>query len=268
MVKEAGLMRAIILAAGRGSRLNGHVHEGPKALLRVGNASLIERQIFLLRQTGIREIAVVVGCEADAVRNHCGSGITYVQNNEYATTNSLYSLWMARTLLLDGCVVLNCDVLFHPQLLHDLLTARHEAALMLAYRKPDDPPFGDEEMKVKVRGGRVVDMSKAMNSDEADGENVGMLRFESGVVPTLVEKLEALIAAGSRRDWAPRAFTAFAAERPLYAVGTRGYPWMEIDFPEDYERAVRDVLPEIEGVTASGSHPGRRLRAVAGARER
>jgi L-glutamine-phosphate cytidylyltransferase len=265
MVKEVRHMRGIILAAGRGSRLNGHVHDGPKALLRVGNKSLIERQIVLLRQAGICDIAVVVGCEADAVRKHCGSGITYVENTEYATTNSLYSLWMARALLLGGGVVLNCDVLFHPQLLHDLLTARHEAALMLAYRKPDDPPFGDEEMKVKVRGGRVVDMSKAMSADDADGENVGMLRFDAEVVPTLIEKLESLVAAGGRRDWAPRAFTAFAAERPLYAVGTRGYPWTEIDFPEDYERALRDVLPEIEGVPASGAAAAPRLRAIAGA---
>jgi L-glutamine-phosphate cytidylyltransferase len=256
-------MRAIILAAGRGSRLNGHMHEGPKALLRVGNASLIERQILLLRQAGIRDIAVVVGCEADAVRQHCGSGIAYVENSEYAATNSLYSLWMARTLLLDGCVVLNCDVLFHPQLLHDLLTARHEAALMLAYRTPEDPPFGDEEMKVKVRGGRVVDMSKAMDAGEADGENVGILRFDRGVAPMLVEKLETITAAGGRRDWAPRAFAAFAAETPLYAIGTRGYPWTEIDFPEDYDRAVRDILPQIEGATAANVLP--RLRAVAGA---
>ena len=189
-------MRAIILAAGRGSRLNGHVHDGPKALLRVGSASLIQRQIRALREAGIADVTVVVGCEADRVREHCGPGITYVENGEFATTNSLYSLWMARALLFEGCVVLNCDVLFHPQLLSDLLTARHDAALMLAYRRPDEPPFGDEEMKVKVRGGRVVDMSKAMEPAEADGENVGMLRFDAGAVPVLVEKLDAIVAAG------------------------------------------------------------------------
>ena len=257
-------MRAIILAAGRGSRLNGHVHDGPKALLRVGSASLIQRQIRALREAGIADVTVVVGCEADRVREHCGPGITYVENGEFATTNSLYSLWMARALLFQGCVVLNCDVLFHPQLLSDLLTARHDAALMLAYRRPDEPPYGDEEMKVKVRGGRVVDMSKAMEPAEADGENVGLLRFDAGAVPVLVEKLDAIVAAGGRRDWAPRAFAAFANERPLYAIGTRGYPWTEIDFPEDYERAVRDILPHIDGVSAATA-AAPRLRAVAGA---
>src|SRR5215218_5051386 len=258
-------MRAIILAAGRGSRLNGQVHNGPKALLHVGHTSLVQRQIRTLRNAGIRDIVVVVGCEAGAVRQHCGSEITYVENTEFATTNSLYSLWMARALLYEGCVVLNCDVLFHPQLLADLLTARHDAALMLAYRGPDDPPFGDEEMKVKVRGGRVVDMSKTMDPADADGENVGLLRFDASAAPLLVDQLEARVAAGARRDWAPRAFAAFAAERRLYAISTRGFPWIEIDFPEDYERAVRDILPEIDGRSEEAADGLPRLRAVAGA---
>ena len=256
-------MRAIILAAGRGSRLNGHLGDGPKALMRVGGATLVERQVRTLQQAGLREIVVVVGSEAERVRQHCGAGITYVENLEYASTNSLYSLWLARALLFEGFVVLNCDVLFHPQLLTDLLTARHDAALLLAYRQPGDPPFGEEEMKVKVRAGRVVDMSKEMNPVEADGENVGIVRFDAGVAPLLVRQMDQLVAAGNRRAWAPRAFAAFATEQPLYAVGTRGYPWTEIDFPEDYERAVREILPQIDASTGTDAAP--RLRAVAGA---
>jgi len=153
---------------------------------------------------------------------------------------------MARALLLDGCVVLNCDVLFHAQLLHDLLTARHDAALMLGHRRPDDPPFGEEEMKVKVRAGRVVDMSKAMDSADADGENVGVVKFGAEGARRLVSILDERVAAGGLRDWAPRAFAEFARIRPLHAIGTRGYPWTEIDFPEDYQRAVSEILPAIE----------------------
>ena len=90
-------MRAIILAAGRGSRLNGELHNGSKALLRVGHTSLIQRQIRALCDAGIRDIAAVIGCEAAAVREHCGPGLIYVENTEFATTNSLYrSGWHAR----------------------------------------------------------------------------------------------------------------------------------------------------------------------------
>ena len=59
--------------------------------------------------------------------------------------------------------------------------------------------------------------------------------------------MDRLVAAGGLRDWAPRAFREFAQERPLHAIGTRGFPWIEIDFPEDYQRAVREVLPLIDG---------------------
>ena len=238
-------MRAVILAAGRGTRLNGHTSDVPKALLPIGGLTLIERQLRALRDAGVDDTVVVVGCRADEVRRHCGPGVTYVENRSYADTNSLYSLWLARHLLTDGIVVLNCDVLFHPQLLTDLLTARHESALLVAYRDPGEPPFGDEEMKVRVRGGRVLEMGKALGPD-ADAENVGLLRFDAPAVPALTRILDATVAAGGVREWAPRAFSALAAERPLWAIGTRGFPWIEVDFPEDYDRALAEVLPQIE----------------------
>jgi choline kinase len=251
-------MRGVILAAGKGSRLNGSAVETPKCLVEVGGVTLIERQIRLLRRAGIDDIVVVVGCQADRVRRVCGNRITYVENRKYGQTNSLYSLWMARALLYEGFVVLNCDVLFHPALLHDLLTARHESALLLGYREADQPLYGDEEMKVRVKCGRVVEMSKRMDPAEADGENLGIVKFGSRGAAALVDILDRIIGDGALREWAPRAFSEFARTRPLHAVGTRGLPWIEIDFPEDYRRAVDEVLPEIE----ADARP-RRLPAIA-----
>ena len=242
-------MKGIILAAGKGSRLNGTAGDAPKCLVKAGGLTLVERQIRALADAGVDDIVIVVGCQADRVRAGCGPRVTYVENRRFAETNSLYSLWMARALLYEGFVVLNCDVLFHPVLLDDLLACRHDAALLVAYREPQQAPFGDEEMKVKVRCGRVVDLSKTMAPDEADGENLGIVKFGPQSAPRLVEIMDAIVAGGSLREWAPRAFREFARERPLHAIGTRGYPWIEIDFPEDYQRALRDVLPAIEGAS-------------------
>jgi choline kinase len=239
-------MRGVILAAGKGSRLNGTAGESPKCLVKAGGLTLIERQIRTLERAGVDDIVVVVGCQAGRVRDMCGHHLTYVENDRYAQTNSMYSLWMARALLYEGFVVLNCDVLFHPMLLEDLLTARYENALLLAYREADQPPYGDEEMKVKVRWGRVMAISKELDPDEADGENLGIVKFGPDGAEALVEIMDRLVAAGGLREWAPRAFGEFARAHPMHAIGTRGFPWIEIDFPEDFERAVRDVLPEIE----------------------
>jgi choline kinase len=239
-------MRGVILAAGRGSRLNGGTEEMPKCLAKVGGMSLIERQIAVLHACGVRDIAVVVGCEAETVRRACGIGIRYVENPDFASTNSLYSLWLARHLLSDGAVILNCDVLLHPRLLDDLMTSPYEDAMLIAYRDETEPPFGEEEMKVTVRRGCVTGMSKQMDPAIADGENVGVLKFGRDGARLLVPILDRIVRDGGTREWAPRAFGEFASRRALHAIGTRGLPWTEIDFPEDYQRAITEILPAIE----------------------
>ncbi len=237
-------MKGVILAAGKGARLNGTIGDKPKCLLRVGGRTLIERHIDTLHAAGIDEVVAVIGCQAEQVRRACGPHVTYVENTRFAQTNSLYSLWLARTLLRDGFVVMNCDILFHPQLLADLVNARYEDALLIGY---DEGPFGDEEMKIKTRRGCVVDMAKTLDPADADGENVGIVKFGAAGASLLIDLLDQRVAAGGLRDWAPRAFAEFARRRPLHAIGTRGYAWTEIDFPEDYERAITEVLPAIEG---------------------
>jgi choline kinase len=246
-------MRGIILAAGRGTRLSGESSNTPKCLVKVGGMSLVERQIGMLHACGIHDIVVVIGCKADDVRLHCGPGVRFVENTQFASTNSLYSLWMARHLFGDGFVVMNCDVVFHPRLLDDLLTCRYEDALLLSYREDAETAFGDEEMKVKVRRGCVVEMSKQMDPADADGENVGIVKFGRPGARVLAPILDRIVADGGLREWAPRAFLQFARVRPLHAIGTRGLPWTEIDFPEDYERAVNEVLPAIEADVAAAT---------------
>lgn len=242
-------MRAIILAAGRGGRLRDVTGNRPKCLARIGERTLIERQIRSLRACGIDTITVVAGFRAADVRRSCGAGIDFVVNTRYASTNSLYSLWLARDLLLDGFVVLNCDVLFHDQLLRDLLSSRDEDALLMA--APRGQSYADEEMKISVRRGCVADIAKTLAPDAADGENVGIAKFGATGAQLLVEEADALVRAGKVREWLPRAFAAFARRRPLHVVETRGYPWIEIDFPEDYWRACADILPAIADVDQS-----------------
>jgi choline kinase len=238
-------MRAVILAAGRGGRLRGIVGDKPKCLARVGDCTLIERQIRTLRDAGVDQIAVVTGFRGDAVRRVCGPGIEVVHNTRFARTNSLYSLWLARDLLLEGFLALNCDVLFHPRLLVDLLEARYEDALLVCTRG-QRPDYSDEEMKVCIRRGLVCAISKGLSPEEADAENVGVAKFGAAGAALIISELNRLVGCGEVRDWLPRAFASFAQQRPLHVVESRGYPWIEIDFPEDYWQACSDVLPAIE----------------------
>lgn len=237
-------MRAVILAAGRGGRLKGVLGNRPKCLAPVGNATLLERQCRALKEAGVDDIAMVVGFRAADVRRACAH-VRIVHNERFDATNSLYSLWLARDLLAGGFIVLNSDVLLHPQLLEDLLTARYEDALLMAARG-EGQRFSAEEMKIHARRGRVVAIDKVMRDEDIDGENIGIAKFGAAGAAVLIEELDRLVSSGALREWLPRAFDAFCRRRPLHVVESRGYPWIEIDFPEDYWRACSEVLPAID----------------------
>jgi choline kinase len=238
-------MRAVILAAGRGGRLSEITGERPKCLAQVGGATLLDRQLNGLRRCGVTRIAIVTGYKAMSVRRVCGPTIDFVHNARFAETNSLYSLWLARELLADGFLVLNCDVLFHQQMLADLVTSRYEDALLVS-SACDKPAFSDEEMKVRVRGGRVVDIAKTIDPADADGENVGIAKFGAAGAAVLVEEMHAVVSGGAVTDWLPAAFARFCRRRTLHAVDHRGYPWIEIDCPQDYWRACTHVAPALD----------------------
>lgn len=241
-------MKGIILAAGKGTRLNG-VELKPKCLFEVGGSTLLQRQMSALSEAGIDEIVLVLGFEAERIKSHCGPNVSFVTNTRFSETSSLYSLWLAKEHLTEGFVVLNCDVLFHPQLLTRLLTAPFADALLVDLVDKQNNHLADEEMKVKVSVGRVVDISKHLDPAAADGENVGVVKFSRDGARRLIGEMDRLISSGDcDRDWAPRAFREFALRYPLHVISTDNYPWIEIDFPEDYRRAQEEVFPRINAM--------------------
>ncbi len=243
-------MKAIILAAGKGTRLN-DVDLKPKCLFEVGGETLLARQIAALRELQVNDIVIVLGFEAERIRRLYEHTASFVINSRFEETSSMYSLWLARDHLADGFVVLNCDVLFHPQLLERLLRSPFEDALLVDLVDKNNNHLGDEEMKVKISDGRVVDIRKDLDPAEADGENVGIVKFSASGARRLVEEMDALISRGQLKDWAPRAFREFATRFPLHAISTEEYPWIEIDFPEDYRRAKEEVFPQINAMAES-----------------
>jgi choline kinase len=230
---------AIILAAGNGTRMGSLTADRPKAMLEVAGVSLIDRQLGALHASGIHDVTIVTGYMAQTLHDHLGGAVTFVRNERYRETNSLYSLWLARDVLRRGSVVMNSDTLTSPMLLSLLVQAPVSDAALVDLRRN----LGPEEMKVKLRRGFVIDFGKDLPPEHSHGENVGILKFGSQAGTRLVRHLETLVSIGHVRAWAPLAFAALAREWPLCAVSTHGIPWTEIDFPDDLARAEREVAP-------------------------
>lgn len=239
---------AVLLAAGRARRLGELTRRLPKCLLEVGGRSLVERQVDLLRDAGVAEIVVVTGFEEEQVRRALGEEIRYVHNPRFDETNSLYSLDLALETFEGPFFCMNADVLFHPRLLDRLLEVEADSALLYEPARR----LGHEEMKVRIEDGRVVAMAKDLPDGTYHGENLGLLRFGPEGAPLVRRAARELVRAGEHGAWAPLAFAEAARRIPLRAVSTDGLPWIEIDFPEDLERARRVVWPAIAGQAEEG----------------
>jgi choline kinase len=233
------IKQAIILAAGQGRRLWPHTRDLPKCLLDIGGKTILEYQVETLRIRGIEQIAVVTGYFGHKVREVLGATVRYFDNALFATTSSMYSLWLAREVAGDGFLVMNSDVLFHQGILKSLLDSPHPDALAVDFTAR----LAEEEMKVRVKDGRVRALSKQLY--DADGENVGMIKFSSRGARVLFAKIAELLDQDLRNVMVPYAVNAIASEYPLAAVSVGSFPWIEIDFPEDYQRAREVVYPTI-----------------------
>lgn len=225
--------RAVILAAGNGKRMGRLTADRPKAMLEVDGRPLVDRHLEALAACGIADVAIVVGYQQRALRDHLGDRVEFIENTRYRETNSLYSLSLAREQLLDGTVIMNSDLLVSPELLARLVFAPVGDAVLI----DTAGELADEEMKVKTWQGFAIDFGKELPPWDADGENVGILKFGARGARRLVKHLDRLVAEGHLNAWAPQAFRAVAQEWPLRAITTDGIPWTEIDFPEDLERA-------------------------------
>jgi L-glutamine-phosphate cytidylyltransferase len=233
--------KAIILAAGSSSRLRPLTADLPKCLLEVGGRSLIQHQLDALGRSGVTDIVVVVGFGGDQVRRHAGSAVRYIDNERYARTNSLYSLWLAREELAGGALILNSDVLAPLELFDRLQDTPAPDAVLVELGSGFEP----EDMKVSLRDGRIVDFGKDLPPERAHAHNVGVARFGREGADRLRDCLDRLVAAGHENDWVPLAFREFASHWPLAAVATGGLPWIEIDFVQDLTRARNEIAPAI-----------------------
>lgn len=234
--------QAVILAAGRGSRLGRITDATPKCLINVGGSTLLEHHTRVLRDLGINRICVVTGHGSDQVRAALGSTCDCLVNASFAETNSLYSLWLTRGCLSGGFMLLNCDVLAHPEVYRRVAQA-NGCALAYDSSSGTDP----EHMKVQIVGGRLRAMSKTLDQQYVCGENVGILKFDAEGARHLYREAHRFITTGVRSTWAPAAVDRIAGQINVSCIDIADLPWVEIDFAEDHAEAELHVWPAIYG---------------------
>jgi len=238
---------ALILAAGRGSRLGAETDERPKSLVDLGGTTPLDLQLELLARHGIDRVHVVTGYRRDLiesmVRRVAGGRfeVVAVWNPFWPVTNVLGSAWMARLHLDRPFVYLHADTVFDPTILDDLLSIGVDAALPIDVRECEP-----EQMKATVASGVVRNLSKELPPEETSGEFIGIAYFAGAAVAAIRDGMDAVMEQGGLTAYFEEAINWAIRHRGLAprAVETAGRPWTEIDFPDDLALA-RKLLPRL-----------------------
>jgi L-glutamine-phosphate cytidylyltransferase len=244
-------MKAIVLAAGQGSRLRPLTDDRPKCLVELRGRALLERQRAVLERAGIRDIAVVAGYRADQVRR---IGLPVVVNARYETTNMVESLFCARVALAGDDDVLVCygDVVFEERVIAALRSSQAPVALAVntdwlklwSLRMPD--PLADAETMKIAPDGLVTELGKKPRSAaDVQGQYMGLFTFRADYVKRVTALYDSLDR-GATYDG--QAFSGMFMTSFLQALIDRGHPveavrvpggWLEVDTLADlavYER--------------------------------
>jgi choline kinase len=244
-------MKVALLAAGVGTRLDRDPAAPPKALLRFAGESLLKRHLEILVSFGLCDITVVVGHRAEQIERELAAlgaaDLVDTRFNPDYRASSLLSLWTLREVFAAGEPVLymDADVLYDRRLLARLIESPHDDCLLID--RAAEP--SEECLKVCIRDDRVVEFHKRIQVPHYDdwAEWIGFARFAPASAARLVGAIRSYIDSG-RTDviYEEPMRDVILAENACFGFeDSAGLPWIEIDFPEDLERARREIHPRL-----------------------
>lgn len=238
--------RAVILAAGMGTRLRPLTVDQPKPLVPVQGVPILHNALRCLAEAGVCETTIVVGYRKEAIEQACGPHfagmrVIYAESSAYAETGSAYSLWLARDALLQGdALILEGDVIFEPAVLKRLLDCRHPDVAAIA-------PFQ------ATMSGSVVTLTTAgsiaevlMNRTAAEGgvaglyKTVNLIRLsEATLRERFVPALDRFVTNGGCAGYVEQLLRELIASGVLrlHACDCGDLRWFEVDSAEDLEVA-------------------------------
>ena len=238
-------MKAIILAAGQGSRLGHITDDRPKCLIEFNGRTLLDRQLDTLEANGVREAVVVTGFHDELVnaalerRQSAGHGpkVRTVFNPFYKVADNLGSLFLVRDELDDDCLVWNGDTLVSRALMANVVGNSGRSGICVTIDRK--PGYDEDDMKVVLDedSGRLRAIGKRI-AQGVNAESIGLLAFRGDGGPRFRRAIEREMRTPEGTTvWYLRVIHYLAQESDVWTLDISGEEWGEVDFPEDVERA-------------------------------
>ena len=231
-------MRAIILSAGRGSRLPKYLSSKPKVLLKIGDKTILEKQIKNFKLMGIKKIALVTGYNS---RHLNKLKLKCFHNRKWSTTNMVFSLCKADSWLKKyECIVSYGDILYEKKALKGLINNRNNIAISydinwkLLWQKRFKNIFNDAET-FKVKGNLIKEIGKKTNNiKNINGQYMGLIKFNPSGWSILKKCLKKEFKGKFQKLYLTDIFQKLIENNnSIYGVKFKG-KWAEVDSLKDY----------------------------------
>lgn len=232
-------MKAILLAAGCGTRISRMIDTVPKSTLPINGKPLIRITVEMLESIGI-ECVICVGYKKEKIYEALdGLNLRYYENPFYDITNSIASLWFAENELNDDMLILNADVFFSKKILELILSDSHSNVLAIDKTRIKT---GDYFFKT-TNNGCIKKYGKDLPINERSCEYVGIAKMRSDFVPYFQNRLDEMIKNQQHNKWWENILYSFTDnnEQRIYTVDVNGLFWSEIDYFDDYERILNHL---------------------------
>jgi len=231
--------KAIILAAGVGSRISRHVDK-PKSLLEIEGKTILRRSCEMLLKNDIHPV-VVTGYQHQMMEDELADlPVQTFWNPFYRVTNSLGSLWFARNYIPDDedLFLMNADVFWEQDIL-DILLSEDKDALMLADSSMIRLDQGDYFFGCD--GNKIVRYGKELTREIRTHEYVGIGRIRPSFLPVFKARMQELIENEEYNGWWENILYSLSSQYPVYVRDVAGHFWAEVDYIDDYERIMNYI---------------------------
>ncbi len=229
-------MKALILAAGFGSRLAPITDTCPKSLVPVNGKPILMKQIENLLENGVNDITIVSGYKAEILEKAVHDKypqIKIINSVDYATTNNMYSAYLAKDEMAGKAfLMMNADVFFDASVITELLACKAENAIVT-----DIGTYYEESMKVIEKDGRLVEIAKTITKEDALGASIDVYKFSPAGGKAFFDKCADYIENKKElKKWSEVALNDILSEVEFLACPLKGR-WLEIDNHDDLAAA-------------------------------
>ncbi len=222
-------MKAIILAAGKGTRLYPTTLNKPKGLLEIGNETILDRLVRQFRDSGINDILIVVGYQKEVIINHFGDSVRYAYYKDFSSTNNLHTLWSIRDELNEDVIISFADLVLDNLILIDLIKFKSDFTMVI-----DTSKVLESTMRVSIADNLIKNITTTSIS-EANGNFIGIAKINKNGCKLLINQMSSMIN-GSLQDYYTIAIDNLArAGTIVNYLDVKNFKWREIDTLDEYE---------------------------------